>query len=130
MSAEIPAFAIAADQPDAELLALGAELELIIQEWLAQSDIDAQIENAYYEMTKQEFEIVQQEYWAEMERTGDVWEHIHERMDPLIENILSHNLRTVVGIGVQARAMRFNRNLSDTEHLEPFLTSVCAVAGV
>lgn len=121
---------MAVDRPDAELLALGAELELIIQEWLAQSDIEAQIETAYDGMTKQEFKTVQQEYWAEMDRSFEVWKHIHERMDPLIENILAHKPRTVVGIGVQARAMRFNRNLSDTEHLEPFLTSVCAVAGV
>jgi hypothetical protein len=41
--------------------------------------------------------------------------------------------RTVVGIGVQARAMKFNRNLGDpsvAEQLWPFLTTVCAVAGV
>jgi hypothetical protein len=59
--------------------------------------------------------------------------NIHERMDPLIENILSHKPRTVVGIGVQARAMKFNRNLGDpsvAEQLWPFLTTVCAVAGV
>ena len=40
----------------------------------------------------------------------------------VIENILSHKPRTVVGIDVQARAMRFNRNLGDpsvTEQLWP-----------
>ena len=35
-------------------------VELIIQERLAQSDIDEQIENTDYEMTKQEFKVIQQ----------------------------------------------------------------------
>jgi hypothetical protein len=113
---------------DSELLALGAKLEPIIQEWLAQSAIDAQVISVSGDMTEQE-----------CEAASRVWTHIHERMDPLIEDILSCKSQTVAGLAVQARAMTLNHYtlwdggdpfIVDPEQVRPFLDKVCAFVGI
>ena len=164
-AAAVPALALpaeAADNPDAELLALGSQLEPIIREWVAKRASDRRERAAWHAACERAgfpqiaFGSVPDDEWRayqdkrvhirpddeeeeELEEDGAsvVCNSIHERLEPLVEEILSRKARTVAGLAVQARAMSawhselwdekiYGKNNDD----RVFIEAVCSFAGV
>jgi hypothetical protein len=130
LSAAIPALASAADSPDAQLLALRAELDRICEQWLTQRALDdedsaifearvfAATGIAYRDAPAMTEENRDTGYWAvrdkvieENPRHDDPdpdlteWDQIHDRMFPLVDKILAYKAQAVAGLAVQAQAM-------------------------
>jgi hypothetical protein len=107
---------------DAELLALGSELDLVIRDWLALrlvNDRDqASFEEEVERRTGIKFEDAPEDYhnsvyWnirGEVAREGgtpdtmEQWNEIHGRKWPLVDRIMSLRATAVAGLAVQARA--------------------------
>ena len=131
VSAVSTAIAGTATNPDAELLALGARLETIIQEWIAERAIDARQREAHKracldaDLPSLDFHSTPFDQWqernlvrgmvhyigkevedADLDEHGASikWTRIHDRMFPLCEDILSRHPTSIPGLGVQARA--------------------------
>jgi hypothetical protein len=113
---------------DVELLALGARLEPIAQEWLAQraaDDIDhrefeAEVERATGvaccdQVAPEEYPWPPDSYWAIREKIVKEhpcedpeltsWNRIHARLYPLVDDILARKARPLAGLAVQAKAI-------------------------
>lgn len=100
--------ALASDNPDAELLRLGAELEPIIRER------DAAL--CWPKEAEEEFD----------------WCELMERLEPLANEIISRKAQTVAGLAVQARAMAvyaFHHDDEADDTYQAFIGAVCAFAG-
>jgi hypothetical protein len=118
---------------DAELLALGAQLEPIIREWRAQRAADAQeseeferkaelagLPNRPWKSLPDDEWLKYQEKRSRLMRLTKYGEHdsdedgasiswtsIHDRMHPLCDRIASCRARTLAGFAIQARAASF-----------------------
>ncbi len=160
LSAAIPALASAADNPDAELLALSPQLDRICEQWLAQRALDdedhaifearvfAETGIAYRDAPAITDENRNTGYWAardkileENPRDDDPdpelteWDQIHDRMYPLVDKILAYKAQTVAGLAVQAQAMAVcHPELWDEDEEgfrhRLFIEAVCAFVGV
>lgn len=131
--AVLPAAAFAADNPDAELLELGAELDAVIPQWHAQRAIDAK-ESAAYEaaceaaglpriecMPIEEWRAYNEKRWAirrqvvhdddnnDEHGASIAWNNIHDQTWSLIDAITtlaaSKPPQTLAGLAVLARTM-------------------------
>jgi hypothetical protein len=151
--------ALAAANPDAELLALGEQFELIIRDWAAQrvfdrnwsAAVDAETERvtgiAKCHAPKPHIDNFDTGYWAEQRRisseipggeeSDSAWDDINERLNPLAHEIISHKAQTIAGLAVQARAMTVYYPLlwdaddeDEYEHHRNFIESVCSFVGL
>jgi hypothetical protein len=165
-AASVPALtalpAEAADNPDAELLALGSQLEPIIREWVVKRASDGPERAAWQAACERAgfpqiaFGSVPDDEWRayqdkrghirpddeeekELDEHGAsvVWNSIHERLEPLVEDILAYEAQTVAGLAIQARAMSvWHADLWDTgvydeaDDHRVFIEAVCSFAGV
>ena len=120
----IPAAAYIVDDADAELKALGAELDAAERNWAAQFTFDRelmrQIDGETERLTGIKVadapEDYQHEYWevrgAVVKRFEDPnetdenspWDAIHGVLDPLCRRILSIRATTLAGLAIQVRA--------------------------
>jgi hypothetical protein len=155
----IPAAAQCVLQPDAELLALGAELETLLRERyipLARPDAERTAAfNALVEAatigneTEEEYLAVrgrisdQQHHKklsdggarAEDERTDAAWDGINNDLYPLVDDILAKPAKTLPGLAVQARAISAAAEdlwagYSGNTHEFEFICRVCQFLGV
>lgn len=154
--------AIGASHPDAELLALAAELDPIISEWTAQMAIDHRQYDAwltaceragfpeveYGSMPEEEYRAYQKKRFCihsvdevpdEVDEHGYsvVWKKIHDRLNPLLDAILSRKALTVAGLAVLARAITIwhadywdDGAADEYENERKFIETVCAFVGV
>jgi hypothetical protein len=159
LSAAIPALASAADNSDAELLALSAQLDRICEQWLAERALDDE-HNAIFEarvfaetgIAFRDAPAITDEnrntgYWAVRDKVINEtphhdpdlteWGRIHGRMYPLVDKILTYKAHTVAGLAVQAQAMALGHTELWDEHEEEeggchrlFIEAVCAFVGV
>jgi hypothetical protein len=141
--------------PDLELIALGAELDPIIREWLARRAIDRERFSAF-EAECQRIGAIRPDIDAERaawEEYGekakaahkvpgvkehldddDVWTNIHGRMHPLCDRIMACRARTLAGFMIQVRAASlvhldaFGDDQDHEEHLA-FIKAACAFTG-
>jgi hypothetical protein len=143
--------------PDAELLALGARVEPIIQEWQAKRAIDEQRREAWEAACEHaglprisDRNLPDDEWREYQEKRGSVrpegeekeevdedgcsvvWNSILNRIWPLIDEILSRDAKTVSGLTVQVRAIVVATcGLDDLEGAEgEFIKAVCAFVGL
>jgi hypothetical protein len=158
LSATIPTLASTADNPDAELLALRAQLDRVCEQWLAQRALDdedsaileakvfAETGIAYRDAPAITDENRNAGYWAARYKVIDEtpdgrdpeleeWGRIHDRMYPLIDKILAYKARTIPGLAIQAQAMALSHpELWDEDeedcHYRLFIEAVCAFVGV
>jgi hypothetical protein len=122
---------IGPNHPDADLLRLGAELEPVIDEWLALCAIGERRQAAWEAaciaagLPRREIDsFSDDDEWREYEHKRSntradneeedevdehgasvVWNRHFERRNPLVQDILSRKSKTVAGLAVQARAM-------------------------
>lgn len=161
--AAIPALtvpAMADPAADAELIALGRQLDPIIAEWQTQYAIDI-AERAVFEAKVEQATGIDLQnarrmddgdlddptnYWAirgELAKSDDntpddqsPWDDIHGRMFPLIEAILALTPKTLAGLIVQARAITLSEVPLWTDEYRAddrprqFFEAVCAFVGV
>jgi hypothetical protein len=156
----LPAFAseaIGPNHPDAELLRLGAELDIIIPEWHAQRAIDSARSAAmtaasdaagfpdipYGSLPDDEYRAYQDKrcaVWStvvgDTDDDNDPWDYIHDRMWPTIDAIMAQKPRTLAGLAVFARAFTLHHaeqwepDADDGLHHRTFMEAMCAFAGV
>jgi hypothetical protein len=158
-SAAVTVPAGAGVNPDAELLALGARLEPIIEQWKAMRSADDENRAAFEAKVEQATGIAFRDapdiperpwpvdnYWAIRSRIiseephGDPdstrWDRFFDRLSPLIDAILSRKAQTVAGLAVQARAFTLSSNewWGDDPPCEndalAFAEAVCAFVGI
>ncbi|HEY2531880.1 MAG TPA: hypothetical protein VGJ20_28795 [Xanthobacteraceae bacterium] len=104
------------DPADAELLRLGAELDLVEQDFLRQCAADdKQLE----------------------EDADDKWAAIDKRLYPLFDQIMELTSATPTGLAVQAKAVGLavsglwdDRTIGIGKHERKFIEAVCRFAGV
>jgi hypothetical protein len=158
LSAAIPALASATDNPDAELLALGAQLDRICEQWLAERALDdkdraifearvfAETGIAYRDAPAITDENRDTGYWAIRDKVIDEtphhdpdlmeWGRIHDRMYPLVDKILGYKAQTVAGLAVQVQAIAishtelWDEDEEDCYRHRLFIEAVCAFVGV
>ena len=140
---------------DAELLRLGAALDRIEQEWLVlhtadvkeYAIIDARVEAATGISMDNAPELTTENrdegYWGTRRRIIEEypcedpdltrWENIHERLYPLVDEILSLTASTPAGLAVQAKAAALTNadNEGDDNSRERlFVEAVCAFCNI
>jgi hypothetical protein len=131
---DLPAAALADPAADAKLLRLGADLDRIEQDYIAQQAIDAK-ENTAWEAaceaagmshmdfedfpSRDEFLAYHDKRWSlhteefmreqEHEKLGlpSAWEEIQNPLFPLVEEILTLRASTPAGLAVQAKAVAY-----------------------
>jgi hypothetical protein len=146
--------------PDAELLELGAQLEPIIEQWKAMRSADdenravleAKVEQATGVAFRDAPDVPEHpwpadNYWTIRSRMireephddPDLtrWDRFHDRLYPLIDDILSRKVQTVAGLAVQARAFTLSSNEWWEESIPTcgndalaFAEAVCAFVGI
>lgn len=154
----VPSLAEAASGADAELLQLGAELEVIVTEWHAQRAIDKAGTGTWEEaciragLPRIEFGSIPNEEWrayqdkrgaindrharANADGADEAWGDIQDRMWPMIDDILECRAQTVAGFTVQVRAVSllhaelWDGGPSDGDDYRPFIDAACTFAGV
>jgi hypothetical protein len=143
--AMLPAAATSQGAADAELIALGAKLEPIIQQWKAQNAADrerhaviaTEVERAtgirYIDAppVPEDRPWPAGSYWAIREHVVSTaseedpdltrWTRLHARMYPIVDAILARKAQTVAGFAVQVRAF----TLSSEEWWNDPLHSSC-----
>jgi hypothetical protein len=126
----IPAIAADVGNSDAELLALGIQLEVIIRDWVGQMTIDRVRLNAWEEACTatglpyvdpdsfsdddawreylKKRESVPRPYADEdedKEHDEKLWKSLFDRVDSVNDKIFSHQPQTLAGLAVQVRAI-------------------------
>jgi hypothetical protein len=144
--------------PDAELLALGAELETLLRErYIPLARPGAERMAAFNALvdavttgneTEEEYLAVRDRIWdqhhkklsegdarAEDERIEAAWDGIHNDLYPLVDAILAKPAKTLPGLAVQARAITAAaqdlwEGLQGDNHEYNFICRVCEFLGV
>jgi hypothetical protein len=143
---------------DAELIALGPELEIVVRAWLSQQKlgtddrtrIDAEVERLtgikvedappYRRADKywKVYDVVEARLDIDVSDENDPWNEIHGRLYPLVDRILALRAATAAGLAIQARAASLaNADLwndvepgSQDSETKGFIESVCEFLGV
>lgn len=154
----VPSLANAAPGADAELLRLGVQLNRIGEEWLAQQLSDARRRAAWEEaciqagLPRLAHGSVPVEEWRErnakrhLVRDDDrddehdehgvnvAWESVHDRLIPLLDEILSYEAQTLAGLAVKTHAFALQNfdwwDDEDEERNRQFLESLCSFLGI
>jgi hypothetical protein len=144
--------------PDAALLAFGPELDAIEHEWIEQHTLDEDHRAVFEAKMKlatgvafedapemvDGWEDDENGYWAVRDRIvkedfrndpkESPWDSFHDRMWPLVDDILARKVHTIAGLTMQVRALRMAT--CDFENIEAdsaerqFVEAVCAFVGI
>ena len=153
----LPAVADASGE-DVEILKLGARLERVGQEWLAQRAIDAK-ERAEWEAACEAAGLPRLEHGSvpdhvykarqdqrsripckEEDKVNEhgeaiVWNDVHDRIDALIDEIFEYEPQTLAGLAVQAHALVFDNSpwwdacFEPDDFMVSFFEAFCAFVG-
>jgi cell pole-organizing protein PopZ len=136
----VAALTVNPESPDADLLALGVQLDRIAEEVSAQRAIDQVNQDAFEAKVEERTGIAHGDapafdendpsgYWeirkaVAQDGTGtpdenNPWNPIHDRLFPLAEDILSRKAQTVAGLAVQTRTITMARGDLWDADLEP-----------
>jgi hypothetical protein len=153
--------ALATGSPDAELLRLGEQLDRVIADYHAQQLEDRAEREPFEAKVELVTGIARRNapawndespaavaYWdargavSKTTPNGDdsdadeesPWTHIHDRLYPIVDDILSRRAQTIAGLAVQARAvvmaMADPWDGEGERHERVFIESVCAFVGI
>jgi hypothetical protein len=123
-AAAVNVSSVSSDTVDAELRALGLELETLIREWHARQAIDRRVRAGEV---------------PDSDPESEGWTDFHDRMYPVCDRILACRPQTIAGLGVQARAISLTEEgwwdgdwdeHGPENYTRDFVASVCAFAGV
>jgi len=153
----VVALTVNPESPDADLLALGVQLDRIAEEVHAQRTIDQASQDAFELKVEKITGIARRDvpaidendpsgYWEirkaiAQDGTGipdedNPWNPIHDRLFPLAEDILSRKAQTIAGLAVQTRAVVlaaadvWEQETPEAIHERTFIEAVCRFVGV